>query len=313
MPRPEPWATLRIRLDPPVCGAVEEADAADRLDELGAIIAGWPQVGGVETRDRTTSDAPTPPELWAYSVPDALAELEREAAALAGRFGLQVALETHVHEDEVWRDEWRTFHRPLVVGEGEGALLLRPSWLPRRPGDPEREVVIDPGRAFGTGLHASTRLCLDHLCRIADPSSRPFARILDLGCGSGILTLVAARLWSAPIVAVDTDPEATATTRENLAKNGLAHRVQVVTGRLEEGVVTPPFDLIVANILPAELAPLAPILAHHRTPDGVLVLGGILDQEADDVAGAYESSGVRETARHRLDGWCLLQMGGQEP
>jgi ribosomal protein L11 methyltransferase len=310
MPPPQPWATLRILLDPPVEDPVGKADAADRLEELGAIVAGWPLVGGVETRDQTTVDAQASPGLWAYTVPEALEGLERQTRALADRLGLRVALQASTHHDDTWRDEWRKFYRPLVLGDG--AVLLRPSWVDRRSGDPEREVVIDPGRAFGTGLHASTRLCLDHLCHLASAALRAPARILDLGCGSGILTLVAARLWPADIVAMDIDPEATATTRENLTANRLDDRVHVITGGLEDNMVSPHFDLIVANIRPAVLVPLARSLAHHRARDGVLVLGGILDDEADEVAAAYATADLPETARHSRDGWCMLQIGGRQ-
>jgi ribosomal protein L11 methyltransferase len=308
---PPDWATLRIVLDPPLVDREKRAHAADLLDELGAIIAGWPLVGGVETRDPTTANAPESPELWAYTVPEALGSIERRIRGLCHRLGLEVTFHPQIHQGDSWRDAWRQFYAPIVLGNG--ALLLRPSWVARRPLDPEVEVVIDPGRAFGTGLHASTRLCLDHLCRLAVAQSDPPERILDVGCGSGILTLVAAQLWPAALVAMDTDPEATATTSENLAKNRLDHRVQVVTGRLEDAELSPPFDLVVANIRPTVLAPMAPLLARHRTRDGVLVLSGILDEEGDDVAAAYAAVGLPEAARHHRDGWCLLQLGGRHP
>jgi ribosomal protein L11 methyltransferase len=288
---------------------MERAYAADLLEELGAIIAGWPMVGGVENRDQTTVDAPESPELWAYTVPEALEGVERRIRDLSRRLALEVSLHAQIHHGDAWHDAWRQFYPPIVLGAN--ALLLRPSWVDRRPGDPDVEVVIDPGRAFGTGLHASTRLCLDYLCRLAAAKSGSPQRILDLGCGSGILSLVAARLWPATLVAMDTDPEATATTNENLAKNRLDDRVHVVTGSLQDAEPGQPFDLIVANIRPAVLVPMASQLARHRAPDGVLVLAGILDEEGDDVAAAYAKVGLPETARHHCDGWCLLQLGGQ--
>jgi len=306
---PPDWATLRIALDLPLLDREERAHAADLLEELGAIVAGWPQVGGVETRDQTTADVAESPELWAYTVPEALEGLERRIRGLSERLGLKVTMQPQIHHGDWWHDAWRQFYAPIVLGNG--AILLRPSWVDRRHDDPEVEVVIDPGRAFGTGLHASTRLCLDHLCRLATEQPGQPKRILDLGCGSGILTLVAARLWPAALVAVDVDPEATATTRENLSENRLDDRVHVVTGRLENADLSPPFDLIVANIRPTVLLPMASLLARHLARDGVLVLAGILDDEGDDVAAAHAAVGLTETERQHCDGWCLLHLGGR--
>ena len=113
--------------------------------------------------------------------------------------------------EEGWEDTWREFHRPVVVG----GLWLGPPW--ERPPDPSRAVVIDPGRAFGTGAHPTTRLCVDLLATTASRGS-----LLDVGCGSGVLAITAARLGFEPVVAVDVDPVAVDTTRANAAANGVA-------------------------------------------------------------------------------------------
>lgn len=143
-----------------------------------------------------------------------------------------------------WEDAWRSFHHPATAG----GLWLGPPW--ETPPDPERAVVIDPGRAFGTGAHPTTRLCVELLA-----SSVERGALLDVGCGSGVLAIAAARLGFAPIVAVDDDPVAVETTRANAAANGVALDARVVDA---EAADLPSTDVAVANVL---IAPVQAILA----------------------------------------------------
>ncbi|HET9289230.1 MAG TPA: 50S ribosomal protein L11 methyltransferase [Gaiella sp.] len=150
--------------------------------------------------------------------------------------------------EDGWEDAWRAFHQPVLVG----GLWLGPPW--ERPPDPSRAVVIDPGRAFGTGSHPTTRLCVELLART------PSGSLLDVGCGSGVLAIAASRLGFAPVLAIDVDPVAVETTRANAAANGVeldARVVDALSGRL------PAADVAVANVL---LAPVEAILARlHAT------------------------------------------------
>jgi ribosomal protein L11 methyltransferase len=151
-----------------------------------------------------------------------------------------------------WEDAWRAFHRPAVVG----GLWLGPPW--EQPPDPSRAVVIDPGRAFGTGSHPTTRLCVELL---ASTTSR--GSLLDVGCGSGVLAIAAARYGFAPVLAVDVDPVAVETTRANAAANGVvveAAVVDAVTGSL------PRADLAVVNVL---LAPVEKIMARLEATEAI--------------------------------------------
>ena len=129
-------------------------------------------------------------QLIVYTAPAALDGLRPRIDRLAAALNLTLDVEAAVRDDDDWRDSWKQFYAPIILGGG--ALLLRPSWIPRRPDDPEREIVLDPGRAFGTGQHESTRLCLDLACGL---EGRSPAQVLDLGCGSGILAIAAARLF----------------------------------------------------------------------------------------------------------------------
>lgn len=315
-----PWAIVHLRLSPRRDHRERWADDVDRFTELASLLASEPDVGGVE--QSTTAESP---EIHLYTTPAAMDRVSARAHDWKMRFGLDVTITSEVRTDDDWRDAWKQFYRPILLGgldhsnpaessgadtnrEGGGQLLLRPSWIARRPGDPEREVVLDPGRAFGTGLHETTRLCLDRLC---DLQARGFAAhaVLDLGCGSGILALCAARLFpGARVVALDDDPEATATTRENAEANRLVG-VEIVTGDLDTLAATPRFDLVLANIRAETLVPRARALAERTLAGAEVVLSGVLVEERNDVERAYLDSGFELQQPPRAMGmWCAIDL-----
>jgi ribosomal protein L11 methyltransferase len=308
----EPWATLEIRLRS--AGAGDWLEAGERLEALAAMIAEDERALGVETRDMSTLGQQTlHPELVVYTRPDALEGLGDLTARLAEHLSLDLTLVPTVREDDDWRDTWKQFYAPILFGSPAlGTLLLRPSWIERRPDDPALELVLDPGRAFGTGQHETTRLCVDAMVELAAAGRRP-AQIVDLGCGSGILALAAARLFpdARRIVAVDNDPEATETTRENAEHNHLGERLEIFTGTALE--LAGDFDLILANIRPSVLIPIADQLARHLAPGGLAVLSGILGEEADEVLAAYTALGLRLHLRRDLNEWCTLILRPGDP
>jgi ribosomal protein L11 methyltransferase len=153
--------------------------------------------------------------------------------------------------EDGWEAAWRAFHVPVLVG----GLWLGPPW--ERPPDPSSAVVIDPGRAFGTGSHPTTRLCVELL------AVTPRGSLLDVGCGSGVLAIAASRLGFAPVLAIDVDPVAVETTRANAGSNGIeldARVVDALSGRL------PAADVAVANVL---LAPVETILARLEVTEAI--------------------------------------------
>jgi ribosomal protein L11 methyltransferase len=304
----EPWATLEIRLHDPGDGGWGEA--GERLEALAALLAEDDRALGVETRDMSTlGQQALHPELIVYTRPDALADLSSAATRLGLALHLELELTPTVRTDDDWHDTWKQFYAPIVFGDG--ALLLRPSWLARRDGDPALELVLDPGRAFGTGQHETTRLCIDVLVELA-AAGRDVRRVLDLGCGSGILALAAARLFpAAAIVAADNDPDATATAAENAAINALEPRLELRTGTVRE--IDGTHDLVLANIRPSVLIPIAGDLAAHVARGGLLVLSGILGEEADEVAAAYLAAGLRQLPRRDLGEWCALLFAAGDP
>ena len=285
-------------------------EATVQLDELGAILAMREDVSGVQSF--TAAESPTQrPRLCVYTRPDAIEVLHGAVAGLLDRFGLVGSTRAEVREDEEWKDAWKAFYKPLTFGEHQ--LLLRPSWIDRQPGDPALEVVIDPGRAFGTGLHQTTQLCLDRLCALARHALQP-SSVFDLGCGSGVLAMAAACLFPSArrMLAIDFDPEATDTTSENLADAGLTARIEVRTGVLEDQPAER-FDLIVANIRTAVLIPAAPELRERLSLGGTLTVSGILGEELDSVWEAYEAAGFvldtrRGGGRRHMEIWSALDL-----
>ena len=184
---------------------------------------------------------------------------------------------TSAEVESGWEDRWREFHRPVRIGP----LWVGPPWEPP-PGD-AIAIVIDPGRAFGTGAHPTTRLCLELLLEL------PRTSVLDVGCGSGVLSIAAARLGFGPVTAVDVEEPAVEATRENAAANGVAVDARVVDALVEP---LPDAELVVANIALAAVTALG-----ARAQTSRLVTSGYLVGDRPALRG-YEHRERRE-----LDGW----------
>jgi ribosomal protein L11 methyltransferase len=246
-----------------------------------------------------------PPTLRAF-FPEAVlpAALEARVHAYLGSLsalGLHISAAPTITAlaDSDWGQAWREHFRPLPVGRG---LVVAPPWdVPRTA---ERTVlIVEPGRAFGTGHHGSTAGCLELLERALDTGPLPSA--LDLGTGSGILAVAAARLGVARIVAVDEDPDAIAAASANAALNGVAARIDC---RLGDAAVLDlaPAPLVLANLLTAAHLKLAARYRRLVAPDGTLVLGGILDAEAESVSDALNAGGFTANATCSIEGWSAL-------
>ena len=201
--------------------------------------------------------------------------------------------------DGNWAEAWREHFRPLAVGR---RLLVAPPW--DVPHAPQRLVlIIDPGRAFGTGHHGTTAGCLEVLERALD--GEPFESAIDLGTGSGILAVAAARLGVSRIVAVDEDPDAIAAAAANAELNGVAARI---SPRLGDAAVLDltPTPLVLANLLTAAHLKMAPRYRRLLAPGGTLVLGGIVDGEAAGVSEVMRAEGFAHTETRSIDGWSTL-------
>jgi ribosomal protein L11 methyltransferase len=261
------------------------------LVEIGA--------NGVEERDQTTfdkaPDARSPMLVVWIPVAEARAFLERAAAA-----GLPPPADAgRTRDEDEWRDVWKQYFAPRKVGR----FVIVPSWETYQPAQNEVVIDMDPGRAFGTGGHPSTRLCLHAISRLSTCT-----RFADVGCGSGVLAIACAKLFPAASgVAVDVDSDAIEVSRENATRNRVAERIALSTTPAHE--LVGPFDVVLANILPDVLIPLAPTLAGHVAGDGRLILSGILVELADGVERAYAACGLTTLAKLDEDGWRALVLG----
>ncbi|MFN2203574.1 MAG: 50S ribosomal protein L11 methyltransferase [Caldilineaceae bacterium] len=218
---------------------------------------------------------------------------------------------TRVVREEDWAHVWKKHYKPLRVGN---RVVMKPSWEAYRAEPGDIVVELDPGMAFGTGLHPSTRLCIRALEQIVEPEDA----VLDIGTGSGVLSVVAAKLGAKVICATDIDPVAVDVARANLAINkvgtpGDGRRVEVMAGSVPEGM-SRQFQVLVANILAEVLANLLDSaygnvgLAEPMADDGVMILAGILDEKAPIVVEAGARHGLMEVDRLHEEDWVALIM-----
>jgi ribosomal protein L11 methyltransferase len=267
-------------------GDVDEASAL--LFELGAT--------GVEERDATTlaRGAPGAVTLVASFANDG------DARAACGELSLSWNPRVEEVVGDAWRDEWKKYFEPFVVCPG---LVVRPPWREHAAEAGQRVIVLEPGRAFGTGLHETTSLVAGVLAR----TPLAGATVLDVGCGSGILALVALALGAARARAIDVDPDAVAVARENAERNGMSDRLEADETPVDR--VKGTFPVVLANIEARTLVELAPALLGRVAPGGLLVLSGILAQDVAppqlaDVQDAYAA--LREPEVVRKGEWIAL-------
>jgi ribosomal protein L11 methyltransferase len=253
-----------------------------------------------------------PGDVIEYAVYGAPGELPALPALEAAAGGALVEVSTEEIADD-WAQRWRGFHKPLMLG---GRLTARPPWEPAT--STPIDVVIDPGQAFGTGAHATTRLCLELMLgdRPGGDPLRPIAlgaigpgrglgppgSFVDLGCGSGVLAIVAAKLGWAPVTALDYDPAAVSATRENAAINDAQIEVRSFDLRSEQ---VPECDFVAANVL---AGPLRSWAASQRQLPPRLILSGLLIDEGDGVAQAFAARGLVERDRRTHGDWAALLM-----
>jgi ribosomal protein L11 methyltransferase len=254
-------------------GAEEVDEVSYLLWELGAL--------GVEERDATTLNRAEGVLL--------VASFADDAAAVAAVEGLapRTAYVDHVVGD-AWRDAYKQYFKVTHLGT---RLVVRPSWEAYDKAAHEVVVTVDPGRAFGTGTHETTRLLMQALDRRVVGGEQ----VLDVGCGTGILAICALKLGAERALCVDVDDDAVAVTRENAAFNDVAERVAASTTPVTE--VTGQYPLVLANIQADVLIPLAAPIAARVAPGGTLLLSGILVGQEDQVRAAYPSFTLEESPR----------------
>jgi ribosomal protein L11 methyltransferase len=187
--------------------------------------------------------------------------------------------------EEDWAEAWKKFFFVQRIGE---RVIVKPSWREYQPEPRDVVLELDPGMAFGTGLHPTTQMCLIACERFVQSGMR----VLDLGTGSGILSIAAAKLGAASVLAVDVDAVAVQVAKANVAMNGLADRVEVREGSTDRVSNAGSYDLVLANIIARVIAELAPQLRDTMAPEGRLVASGIIQEREDEVREALQGAGL---------------------
>ena len=300
------WLELSVAADLEAVEAVSEI--LGRVAPVGTSVE--PAFELVDEGLGARVDATRPAIVRAYlpaADEGACARAIAEATEALGHlqaFGLRPIgeLTTRVVHEADWAEAWKEHFPVLRVGR---RLVIRPTWREHDPLPDDVVVALDPGMAFGTGLHPTTRLCLAALERLADGDELAGARVLDVGCGSGILAIAAVRLGAAEALGVDTDPIAVDATLANAGRNDLAERIAAREGSLPTGEAA--FPVILANLIAGVLVPLAPLLRAELADGGTLIASGIFVDREAEVAAAFRSAGLAVTARDVEGDWVALE------
>ena len=243
------------------------------------------------------------------SVPEQISALRDQLAALRRQYpgtdfgSLEVKLANV--RDEDWENNWKQYYQPLPIGK---KLLVVPEWL--NPENPEHRVTIllDPGMIFGTGAHASTQMCMRELERAIQGGEQ----VLDLGSGSGILSITAILLGAAHATGVDIDPKAEDIARQNAAINQIfSDRFTAVTGdvigdKAMMDRLAGHYDVVLANIVADVIIPLAPAAAHFLGEDSIFICSGILNTRLAEVIAALEQAGMQVLSTEQQEDWCRI-------
>ncbi len=269
------------------------------LWEQGALGVVEEETPGTGTRLRAFFPEATASTALSRAVTDYLASLRALGLPVPGDEPRVTLL-----LDEAWAEAWRQAFAPQPVGR---RLLIVPPWEDTSTPDGRTTIIIEPGRAFGTGTHGSTRGCLLLLGALLDRAS--VAHALDIGTGTGILAIAAAALGVPRVTALDTDPDAVAAARANAARNGVAARIRCALADAA-GANGPPVSLILANLLAGSHIAHAPEYRRLATPGGHLILGGILTEEAGTVGEALRGHGFTLVERVDVEGWASLLLRG---
>ncbi len=278
------WLEISLRVDEESAEAISEL--FNQYGEGGAVVEAWPDDPLVTVKTFTPMHDQRLKPLY-------------EALWHLGQIRPLPEPQVREVKEEEWAEAWKAHYEPQHIGR---RLAVSPSWQRYLPTNGEVVITLDPGMAFGTGLHPTTRMCLEAL---EEHLSRG-AKVLDLGTGSGILAIAAAKLGASTVLALDTNPLAVKIAKENVLANGVGRAVKVKEGSLEmaEGIL---FDLIVVNILARTIADLIEKgLLDHLKPGGLLIAAGIMASEEEEVRKTLREWGLKELSPLQKGDWVTL-------
>ena len=279
-------------------------DAQDFRDFLEDTTVHWDYIDEDLMKLRDCETAVT------FYLPENMQGIEQYRAIQGGLAALRagtpsvdfgrLALERRQVQEEDWSTAWKKYYHPVRVGRH---LIACPCWEECEAGPQDVPVLLDPGMAFGTGTHETTRLCMELL----EDAVTPGASVLDVGTGSGILAITALLLGARSAVGVDIDELAVKIAGENAALNGVAGRLTLLCGDLTEQV-SGTFDIVCANIVADVLIRLSRTVTQFLRPDSVLLVSGIIEDRYGDVANALAAAGLTVTGKRQENDWIALRL-----
>lgn len=217
-----------------------------------------------------------------------------------------LTVSVEVKDDSLWKDKWKEYFKPTHISE---RIVVKPTWEEYKAADGEVLIEIDPGMAFGTGTHETTSMCMKALEKYVKPGMS----VLDAGCGSGILSIAAAKLGAADVLGVDIDEEAVRVSEENFVLNGTADVCKAMAGDVTKGIeykasASGRFqaDIVAANLMAELLCMISQGLADHLKKDGVLISSGILNEKEEMVRSAFEGVGLNIIEVLHDGEWCCV-------
>lgn len=299
------WLEVSVTVDGELAESV--ADVFARFAPNGVMTE-----QGVKFNDEEDEGTATGPiTVRAYlEVNDQLEETRQKLEESLFYLGMIQPVPTPAYRqiaDQNWMEAWKQHYKPILIGQG---LLILPAWM--ESPEPKRvPIKIDPGMAFGTGTHPTTQLCLELMEKAA--ARQPFSHVIDVGCGSGILSIAALKLGAGSVLGVDIDTESVKNSRENADLNGIGDELLLglgsVTEILNEAFPMRSAPLVVANILGPILIRLFDAgLADLVQPGGEIILSGILDHQAESVIVAGEARGLKRNEMIQMGDWVAISL-----
>lgn len=199
-------------------------------------------------------------------------------------------------DEEDWSTAWKKYYKPLKLTE---RIIIKPSWEAYEKQDSEIVIELDPGMAFGTGTHETTQMC----AALLDEFVKPEDRVMDIGCGTGILAIIAVKLGAQRVAALDVDPMAVRITEENSVMNGVSHHIEASVGILQDYPKGIQADIIVANIIASVIVDLADVIPQYLKAGGTFITSGIIRERRDEVIKAYEAIGLSPLIIKEMGEW----------